>query len=226
MAKSPIRGKGEAEKTPRSQERRDVSSAAPHPDGGERAADSARPESEAQHVLVIDDDHDMCRNLEEILTEGGYRVSVCSESTRAMTLLNTTPYGCALLDIRMPGLEGTDLLPIIKHRHPHLPVIIVSAYVAGLDPGYYRSLGAFDLVAKPFNNERLLDVVNRAVGATETIPLMLTSMSLAQARDQVYRKLIVTALRRANWSQTKAAELLGISRYSLIRWLRRLQIRY
>lgn len=60
--------------------------------------------------------------------------------------------------------------------------------------------------------------------ATEAIPITLTNVSLAQARDRVYRKLIVTALRRANWNQTKAAELLGISRYSLIRWLRKLQI--
>ena len=53
-----------------------------------------------------------------------------------------------------------------------------------------------------------------------------TSLSLAEAKDQVYRKLIITALRKANWNQIKAAQLLGVSRYCLIRWLRKLQISY
>ena len=182
--------------------------------------------AEPVRVLVVDDDPSMCRLTELSLTEGGYRVSVCSDSTRAMDLLKEAPYGCVLLDIRMKGLEGTELLPIIKHGFPTLPVILVSAYCDRSDASYYSSLGAFDIVTKPFNNGLLLDVVNRAVGAAETIPLVLTSLSMAEARNQVSRKLIVTALRRTNWNQIKAAKLLGVSRYSLIRWLRKLQITY
>ena len=104
--------------------------------------------------------------------------------------------------------------------------IVVTAFSDQSDASYYGSLGAFDLVTKPFAPERIVDVVNRAVGETETLPLVLDSLSLLEARDQVYRKLIVTALRRANWNQIKAAELLGVSRYCLIRWLRKLQINY
>ena len=177
-------------------------------------------------VLVIDDDREICHLLERLLTEHGYRVAACSDSTQAMDMLKVTSYGCVLLDIRMPGLEGSELLPIIKRRFATLPVIVVSGYSDSLDGGYYRSLGASDLVSKPFTSELLLNAVDRAVGATETIPLTLTSLSLCEARDRVYRKIIITALRRTNWNQVKAARLLGISRYSLMRWLRRLEITY
>src|SRR3989338_1428169 len=145
--------------------------------------------AEVTRIFVIDDDPKMCHVIERLLTDRGYGVTVCTDSNDAIRLLKEAEYHCVLLDIRMKGLEGTELLPIIKRNFPDLPVVIVSAYVDRSDAGYYSSLGAFDLVAKPFNNDLLADVVNRAVGATETIPFILTSLSLREAHDQVYRKL-------------------------------------
>lgn len=175
---------------------------------------------------MIDDDPSMCRLTELALTRAGYQVCVCSDSTQAMDLSKDGPYGCVLLDIRMKGLEGTELLPIIKRNFPTLPVVIVSAFADKTNAAYYTSLGAFDVMTKPFTDEMLLDVVSRAIGEQATIPFILTSLSINEARDQVYRKLIVAALTRSNWNQIKAAKLLGISRYSLIRWLRKLKITY
>ena len=184
------------------------------------------PETKTASILVIDDDPNICQLVQRILAEYGYAVTACPDSARAITLLKETSYSCVLLDIRMKGLEGTDLLPIIKRNFSTTPVIVVSAYCDRQDISYYSSLGACDFLAKPFNDEQLLETVNRAVGVTESIPIVLSSLSFTEARDQVYRKLIITALRRTNWNQSKAAQLLGISRYSLIRWLRRLGIQY
>jgi len=182
--------------------------------------------TEPVKVLAVDDDPSVCRLLEMALTKEGYQVTGCTESTRALELLKGDAYGCVLLDIRMKGVDGTELLPIIKHHFPTLPVIVVSAYCNGTEVPYYSSLGAFEVLTKPLSHDLLLDVVNRAIGRAETIPVVLTNLSLDEARDQVTRKVIVTALRRSNWNQVKASQLLGISRYSLIRWLRKLQITY
>ena len=180
--------------------------------------------SEPVRVLVVDDDREMCRVIEDLLTKRGFRVTTCTDSTQVMELLGRETYGCVLLDIRMKQLQGTDLLPMIKHHHAALPVVVVSAYCTPSDISYYMSLGAFDAVQKPFTSERLVEVINRAVGAADAIPLTLTTLSLEEARDQVYRKLILTALQRTKWNQVKAAQLLGVSRHSLIRWSRKLQI--
>ena len=55
---------------------------------------------------------------------------------------------------------------------------------------------------------------------------MLRTLSLREGRDQVYRKLILCALQKVHWNQVRAAELLGVSRYCLIRWIKKLGISY
>lgn len=177
-------------------------------------------------LLVIDDDEKILTIYQELFTPRGFVVTPCSDSTRVVSHLKADGYHAALLDIRMPGLEGTDLLPLIKKIRPDLPVILVSAYCDEANAGYYHSLGAFGIIGKPFSHEVLVDTVARAMEQEERIPVVLTALSLRQARDQVYRKLILAALRKTNWNQVKAAELLGVSRYCLIRWLKKLGISY
>lgn len=179
-----------------------------------------------RRVLVIDDDEKLLRVYEDLLARRGFLVTRCPDSTQALPMLKASAFEAVLLDIRMPGFEGTDLLPLIKKLQPDLPVILVSAYCDQANAGYYHSLGAFDVVSKPFSHEQLCDTVTRAVEQQEQIPMVLTTLSLRQGRDQLYRKLMLSALRKTDWNQVKAAELLGISRYCLIRWLKKLGISY
>ena len=177
-------------------------------------------------VLAVDDDEKILGVCKDLLTRHGFAVTTCPDSTQVIPLLKSSAFEVALLDIRMPGFEGTDLLPLIKKVSPELPVILVSAYCDDASAGYYHSLGAFDIIGKPFSHEVLLDTVQRALSKREAIPLVVTSLSLREGRDQLYRKLILAALRKTEWNQVKAAELLGVSRYCLIRWLKKLGISY
>lgn len=185
-----------------------------------------RPITSGHRILVIDDDEKILRICEELLSQRGFLVTTCPDSTQVLPLLKAGSYEVVLLDIRMPGFEGTDLLPLIKKVYPDLPVILVSAYCDETNRNYYHSLGAFDIVEKPFSHEILLDAVARALEWQEHIPMVLTSFSLREGRDQLYRKLILAALRKTDWNQVKAADLLGVSRYCLIRWLKKLGIVY
>ena len=180
----------------------------------------------AHKILVIDDDEKLLKITEELLKRNGHAVTICPDSTQAVPLLKANAFEAVLLDIRMPGFEGTDLLPLIKKIHPDLPVILVSAYCDKANAGYYNSLGAFEIIGKPFSHELLVDTVARALNQQEHIPLTLTTLSLREGRDQMYRKLILAALRKTDWSQSRAAELLGVSRYCLIRWMKKLGISY
>ncbi len=188
---------------------------------------TVRPELAPGHrVLVIDDDEKLLGVYENLLTRRGFLVTTCPDSTQVLQLLKASAYEVVLLDIRMPGFEGTDLLPLIKKIQPDLPVILVSAYCEKNSAGYYHSLGAYDVIAKPFSHEEILDVLSRALNHQQHIPLVLTTLSLREGRDQLYRKLILSALRKSDWNQIRAAELLGVSRYCLIRWLKKLGISY
>lgn len=183
------------------------------------------PLEKTRKLIAIDDDPSLLESLRHIF-KGDFEVTACSKSLEAMDVLRKAPPDVILLDIRMPGLEGTDLLQLIKKAFPLVPVIILSAYVNDKNAKYYTSLGAFDVVAKPFDAFLLRSIVDHAIGDKDTIPIILDSLILQDARDQVYRKLIITALHKVSWNQKKAAELLGISRYCLIRWIKKLQIVY
>ena len=175
-------------------------------------------------ALVIDDNRKLLQVYEELLTGRGFAITTCDDSSQAISLLKAQAHDVVLLDIQMPGLEGTDLLPLIKQLQPELPVIVVSAYCDDLNRGYYHALGAFEIVGKPFSHTLLLNTIDRAVARQERIPFTLTSLSLREGREQVYRTLILSALQRTKWNQVKAAELLGVSRYCLIRWIKKLGI--
>ncbi|MBI3322455.1 MAG: response regulator [Candidatus Omnitrophica bacterium] len=179
-----------------------------------------------RRVLVVDDEQENLESCRDLLAQEGYAVELCRDSTQVIPLLKAQAFDAVVLDIRMPGIEGGDLLPLIKKVHSQLPVIIASAYCDETNRKHYHSLGAFEAIAKPFSRETFLDAVSRAVRQEEEIPIVLTKFSLLEARDQVYRKLILNALRRTDWNQVRAAELLGVSRYCLMRWIRKLSISY
>ena len=180
--------------------------------------------AETLRILVIDDDQAILDAYTDVLARHGYTVATCPDSTKVMGLLKTQRYDAILLDIRMPGIDGTDLLPLIKRLQPVVPVIVVSAYCDETNRDYYHTLGASEALAKPFSHEALLDALSRVLGQEADIPVTLRSLSLRDGRDVVYRKLITAALRKTNWNQVQAAHLLGVSRHCLIRWMKRLGI--
>lgn len=176
----------------------------------------------APRVLLVDDDVEALTVCESSLAARGFAVTACADSAQVVALVQTRPFDVAVLDLRMPTLEGTDLLPLIKKDRPDLPVIIASAYCDETSGRYCRQLGAREIITKPFSQDALVAAIHRALCDEEAIPLVLTSLSLAEAQDQVARRLILAALRKAGWNQSRAAVFLGVSRYALLRWIKRL----
>ncbi len=114
-------------------------------------------------VLVIDDDQDMRWAIRNILAETGIEVAEASVGEGGLDLAGQCAPDAVLLDIQMPGIDGEEVLRRLRHQQKDLPVIMVTAY--GTIPGAVEAIrsGAFEYITKPFRNERLLDVVRRAV---------------------------------------------------------------
>src|SRR5215475_7162873 len=79
-------------------------------------------------ILVVDDDADTCRNLADILADLGYRVDIAHDGPSALELVRKNPYDVALLDFKMPGMNGLDLYREVKKLRAGTVAIIVSAY--------------------------------------------------------------------------------------------------
>jgi len=80
-------------------------------------------------LLIVDDDVDTCRNLSDILTDLGYRVDTAHEGLTALELVRRSAYDVALLDYKMPGMDGLTLYREIKRLRAGTVAIVVTAVV-------------------------------------------------------------------------------------------------
>jgi CheY-like chemotaxis protein len=115
-------------------------------------------------ILVVDDDMDTCRNLADILTDLGYRVDVAHDGLSALELVRQNPYDVALLDYKMPGMDGLTLYREIKKLRAGTVAIVVTAYAGGGTAEEALAAGAWQVVPKPVDFPKLLRLVDEALG--------------------------------------------------------------
>ena len=115
-------------------------------------------------VLVVDDEEDTCRNLSDILTDLGYHVDVAHDGLSALDLVRRHNYDVALLDLRMPGMDGLTLYREIKKLRGGTVTLIVSAYAGSEASEQALAAGAWRVLPKPIDFPRLLKLVDEAAG--------------------------------------------------------------
>jgi CheY-like chemotaxis protein len=115
-------------------------------------------------ILVVDDDVDTCRNLSDILNDLGYRVDTAPDGPSALELVRRIAYDVALLDYKMPGMDGLTLYREIKRLRAETVAIVVTAYADGTTSEEALAAGAWQVVPKPVDFPKLLGLVGEAVG--------------------------------------------------------------
>jgi CheY-like chemotaxis protein len=121
---------------------------------------SATPAS----ILVVDDDVDTCHNLRDILTDLGYQVEVAHGGPQALEMARHKPYDVALLDLKMPGMDGLTLYRELRQLRSDTVAIVVTAFAGGDTAAEALAAGAWQVLAKPVNFDRLLPLVDEALG--------------------------------------------------------------
>lgn len=114
-------------------------------------------------ILVVDDDRDTCANLQDILTDLGYEVDVAYSGEKALTLVREREYDVALLDLRMPGMDGVELYRRIKSLRAGTVAIIVSAYASSETARAALDAGAWQVLSKPVDFEKLFGLIDDAL---------------------------------------------------------------
>jgi DNA-binding NtrC family response regulator len=114
-------------------------------------------------ILVIDDEAEIREGLELLLSSEGYSVTSAETGEAGLARLEQEPFDLLLLDVSLPGRSGLDLLRDIRHRDPHLPVVLITAY-GSIDMARqaFKS-GAQDYITKPWSNDELLAQIASAV---------------------------------------------------------------
>ncbi len=125
--------------------------------------DEQKHKSDPKTVLVIDDDESLRRVVEYNLHEEGYRVLTATDGTSGLQAFQGQPVDLVLSDVRMPEMDGLELLTRVKAMQPDLPVIILTAHGTINSAVEAMKLGAFDYLTKPFNREQLKAAVRKAL---------------------------------------------------------------
>ncbi len=114
-------------------------------------------------VFVVDDDEAMRDSLDFLLSSAGCAVRTFEAAERLLEALTDGNCGCVVTDVRMPGVDGLELLRRIKAARPSLPVVIITGHGDVPLAVEAMKLGAADFVEKPFDDERLIGVVQAAL---------------------------------------------------------------
>jgi DNA-binding NtrC family response regulator len=116
----------------------------------------------ARRVLVVDDDVDTCHNLSDILTDMGYSVEIAHDGPSALGMVRQRPFDVALLDLKMPGMDGLTLYREIKKLRSGTVAIIVTAYATGDTAAQALQAGAWRVLSKPVDLGQLMPLVEEA----------------------------------------------------------------
>jgi two-component system, NtrC family, C4-dicarboxylate transport response regulator DctD len=129
-------------------------------------------------VLFVDDDEDLSRASAQSLSLAGYDVSCAGSASEALAAIEAEFDGVVVSDIRMPGMDGLELLDRVVALNPDLPVILISGHVDVSTAMGALRCGAYDVLEKPYSVEQLVAAVERAL---ERRQLVAENQRLRQA---------------------------------------------
>ncbi len=107
------------------------------------------------HILIVDDERIMRDSLSAWLLEEGYQVEAVEDGARALKKAKTESWDVLLVDLKMPGMDGIEVLQEVKKISENIPVIIMTAYATVDTAVRAMKEGAYDYIVKPFNPEEI-----------------------------------------------------------------------
>ncbi len=169
------------------------------------------------HVLVIDDEPEMCHICARALQSRGYQVTTTSDSQTVAELLTRDTYDVILTDLKMPGIDGLAVAQLVHDHDPSAAIVMMTAYASYDHLLQAMQYGISDFVPKPFDLTQLLLAVTQALHRRDVIRdnVRLRALEALRRDSEVltttleYRTLVPTILGLAvRWSGWPVAALL------------------
>ncbi len=114
-------------------------------------------------ILIVDDEKNLRKTTAEFLRYHGFATAEAENGLSGQKLLQSESFDCAVIDLKMPGMNGLELISWIKSQGPEIPVIMISAYGEVEDAVTAMKLGAADYMTKPVNPEELIIRLNKNI---------------------------------------------------------------
>ncbi len=114
-------------------------------------------------IMLIDNEEGLCRMMEAVLRDSGYRVKSYTRPVQAVADFTAGAYDLVITDIKMPEMDGIEVLQHIRGRDPEIPVIVITAFATVELSIQALRQGAYDMLTKPFEPDELLYRVKNAL---------------------------------------------------------------
>lgn len=120
-------------------------------------------------ILIVDDQQGIRMLLNEVFKKEGFTTYLAANGFDAIKIAQENALDCVLLDMKIPGMDGLEILTRLKEDHPELPVMMMTAYVEQQMMDRANELGVVKYFTKPFNIFEVRDEVNKLVEKAEKI---------------------------------------------------------
>ena len=117
--------------------------------------------SNDKKLLVVDDEVESSENIADFFNRLGYEVSLANGGKEAISILEKNFFSVVLLDIKMPDLDGEEVLKFIKQKHPNSKVIVITGLDEGKSKKEFLKIGVHDYILKPINLSELAKMLDR-----------------------------------------------------------------
>lgn len=113
-------------------------------------------------ILLVDDEEEFVKTLSERIQMRNLDSSIALNGKEAMEAMNARVSDVMVLDLRMPGMDGFEVLRQVKKTYPEVQVIILTGHGSDKDENETRRLGAFEYLKKPVGIDQLIQTIHRA----------------------------------------------------------------
>lgn len=120
------------------------------------------------NLMIVDDEPIVRKSLSDWLKEEGFDILTAEDGYKAIELIEKEKVDCVILDLKMPGIDGIQVLKEIKARRPDTKVIMITAYGTIQNAVEAMKIGATDYITKPFDPEEIVESIKRALSLTAT----------------------------------------------------------
>jgi diguanylate cyclase (GGDEF)-like protein len=124
---------------------------------------NSNPDYNSEHVLIVDDNPDLRESLEALLGALGFEADTASDGHEAIEKLKSSEFSFLLTDMKMPEMDGLELIALVNHEHPHICIIAMTGYSEGYRYVDVINAGASDFLKKPFDIEEFEAKARRVI---------------------------------------------------------------
>ena len=123
------------------------------------------PDMPTLKILIVDDEPVMHKLLSSFIFELGHQSESTFNGPDALNAIKNQSFDLILTDVRMPGMDGLELLEKIRHTHPQLPVVIITGHGDPTMSEKAKALGAYDFIIKPVSLVKFMQLIKEIMNA-------------------------------------------------------------